>query len=210
VFRVLCFHFSLTTTETMAKGNGNFLGGLPFSEGEQKGLQISDESIQELRVKGSRCLVGRLGVPKKLNKEAFKAILVRIWRPAVKVIFKEIQDNLWLFEFSEEGDKRKVLAGRPWSYDRTLLIVNEFDGQISPSQMDFSSTPIWIQVHDMPLGCMNWAVGNLIGSFLGTVEDVAVAEDDVGWGHYLSIRVAISLYHPLERGRSLIISGNSR
>jgi hypothetical protein len=145
-----------------------------------------------------------LGVPKKLNKEAFKAILTRIWRPAGRVVFKEIQENLWLFEFFEDGDKHKVLAGRPWSYDRTLLILNEFDGQISPSQMDFSFSPIWIQIHDMPLGCMNRAVGHQIGNSIGRVED------DVGWGRYLRIRVAINLYQPLERGRSLIISKTSR
>jgi hypothetical protein len=153
--------------------------------------------------------VGRLGVPKKLNKEAFKAVLQRIWRPSGQLVVKEIKENLWLFEFSEDRDKQKVLAGRPWSYDRTLLILNEFDGKISLSQIDFSSTPIWIQIHDMSLGCMNRVVGGQIGSSLGEVEDVVVVEDDVGWGRYLRIRVAINLYHPLERGRTLLISGKS-
>lgn len=83
-------------------------------------------------------------MPKKLNKEGFKAILVRIWRPVGRVIFKEIQENLWLFEFSKEADKQKVMTRRPWPYDRTLLILNEFDGQISPSQMTFMFSPIWI------------------------------------------------------------------
>jgi hypothetical protein len=50
------------------------------------------------------------------------------WQSGVK----KIQENLWLFEFSDEGDKQKVMAGRPWSYDHTLLILNELDEQISP------------------------------------------------------------------------------
>jgi len=70
--------------------------------------------------------------------------------------------------------------------------------RIPPSQMDFSSFPIWIQIHDMPLGCMNRAVGTQIGNSLGKVEDVAVAKDDVGWGRYLRVRVEINLYQPLE------------
>ncbi len=77
--------------------------------------------------------MGRLGVPKKLNKEAFKAILVRIWRLVGRLFLKEIQEHVRLFEFTEEGDKQRVLGGRPWSYDRTLLVLNEFDGRISPS-----------------------------------------------------------------------------
>lgn len=86
--------------------------------------------------------MGRLGVPKKLNKEAFKAILMRIWRPARRVVFKEILEKLWLFKFSDVGDKQKVMVGRPWLYDWTLLILNDFDRKLAPYQMDFSVSPI--------------------------------------------------------------------
>jgi len=125
------------------------------------------------------------------------------------VVFKEILDNLLLFEFTEEVDKQKVMAGRPWAYDRTLLILNDFDGRLAPSQMEFSVSPIWVQIHNMPLGCMNREVGFQIGSTLGKVEDVAVVEDDVGWGRYVRVKVAINLYQPLERGRTLPVFGNS-
>lgn len=54
--------------------------------------------------------------------------------------FKKIYGYL---SFSKEVDKRKVMAGKLWSYDRTILIINEFDGQISPSQMNFTISPIW-------------------------------------------------------------------
>jgi hypothetical protein len=59
--------------------------------------------------------------------------------------------------------------------------------------VDLGAT-IWVQIHDMPLGCMNGGIGHKIGSSLGRVEDVAVAEDDVGWGRCLRVRVAINLY----------------
>jgi hypothetical protein len=75
--------------------------------------------------------------------------------------------------------------------------------------MEFSVSPIWVQIHNMPLGCMNREAGFQIGSTLGKVEDVAVAEDDVGWGWYLRVRVAINLYQPLEQGLTLLVSGNS-
>jgi hypothetical protein len=74
--------------------------------------------------------------------------------------------------------------------------------------MDFSESPIWVQIHDMPLGCMNQAVGEQIDNSLGKVVDVAVAEDDVGWGRYLRVRVTINLFKLLERGRTLFIAGN--
>jgi len=74
----------------MEESKRNLLGGFPLSEGEQKGIEIAVDSVQDLWHKGSKCLVGRLGVPKKLNKEAFKLILLRIWRPAGTVLIKEV------------------------------------------------------------------------------------------------------------------------
>lgn len=56
--------------------------------------------------------MGRLGMAKKINKEAFKSILTRIWRTKIgRVFFKEIQDNLWLFEFAEESGKKTCSGG---------------------------------------------------------------------------------------------------
>lgn len=162
-----------------------------------------------LRSKGSLCLVGRLASARKINKEAFKALLVRIWRLEGRVFFTEILDNLWPFEFTEVDDKRRVLEGRPWSYDRILLVLNDFDDKTPPSQMEFNHSPIWIQVHDMPLGCMNCGVGLKIGGSMGSAEEVDAAEDDVGWGRCLRIRVAIDLFKPLERGRALLLPGKS-
>jgi hypothetical protein len=84
---------------TMAEEGGEQYGRYPLTKGELQGIPIGDDETENLRTKGSKCLVGRLGVPKKLNKEAFKSFLLRIWRTTGRVFFKEIQDNLWLFEF---------------------------------------------------------------------------------------------------------------
>jgi hypothetical protein len=191
----------------MAEESGKFYNHLPFTEGELKEIDIGDEETQELSTKGSKCLLGRLGVSKKIHRESFKANLIRIWCIVRSVFFKEIHEHLLLFEFSDDSDRRRVLEGQPWSYDRTLLILNEFDAKTPPSQMDFSFSPIWIQIHDMPLGCMSKGVGFKIGESMGKVEEVAIAADDVGWGKYLRVRVAINLYKPLERGRRLKLAG---
>lgn len=51
----------------MTDGIGNVLDGFPLSKGEQTGIEIADDTIQDLCIKGSKCLVRRLGVPKKLH-----------------------------------------------------------------------------------------------------------------------------------------------
>jgi hypothetical protein len=53
-------------------------------------------------------------------------------------VFKEVQDNIWLFEFTKETDKERVMEERPWSFDRRILVLNEFDGHCPSSKMEFT------------------------------------------------------------------------
>jgi hypothetical protein len=75
--------------------------------------------------------------------------------------------------------------------------------------MDFSKALFWVQVHDMPLICMNRDIGYRIGESLGTVEEVDVTGDGMGWGRCLRIRVYLDLTRPLDKGRALHINGKS-
>ncbi|XP_059446458.1 uncharacterized protein LOC132178004 [Corylus avellana] len=184
-------------------------GKITLTEGERVGVVICEGEIADGREKGERCLVGRIGGERRVNKEVFRFVLSRIWRLSGSVLFKEVLDNVWVFEFEEISDKRRVLEGRPWSFDRQILVLQEFDGTTPPSQLVFSHSPFCVQVHEMPLLCMNKAVGVKIGESLGSVEDVDVAGDGDGWGRCLRIRVNINLLEPLERGRALQVGGKS-
>jgi hypothetical protein len=193
----------------MANQIADLCGKITLMEGEQNGLEIADGEIEEARVQGGKCLVGKLWMGRKANSEAFKTVLSRIWRIRVGVKFKELHDNLWLFEFGEVDDMRRVLDGRPWSYDRHMLVLTKFDGSIPPMQMKFVHSPFWIQVHDMPLLCMTKSVGAKIANLLGTLEEVDVAGSGVGWGRCLRLRVVLDISKPLERGRALVLNGNT-
>ena len=124
-------------------------------DGEKVGIKVVEGDVAKIREKSMNCLVGKLWTKKAINKEAFQTVLSRIWHTVRQVVFKELLDNCWLFEFSRKSKKQRVLEGRPWSFDRFALVLNDFDGKIALSQMDFTYTPIWVQVHDMPLLRMN-------------------------------------------------------
>ncbi|GLT77192.1 hypothetical protein SLA2020_488010 [Shorea laevis] len=102
------------------------------------------------RVQAAKCLVGKIGTEKKINRDAFRSLLLRLWNPLGAVVFKEVQHHLWIFEFSEIIDKEKVLSGRPWLFDRYLLVIHEFDGITPPAQIAFTHSPFWVQLHGMP------------------------------------------------------------
>jgi hypothetical protein len=182
---------------------------ISLTEGEQVGISVSKGEVSEAITLGDRCLVGKIWTEKAVSKEVFKTVLSRLWRTVGRVVFKEVQDNMWLFEFTDREDKNRVMAGRPWSFDRQIIVLNDFDGKVPPSQMDFSHSPFWIQAHDMPLLCMTKGVGTKIGSSMGALHEVDVAGDGVGWGRCLRMRVTMDLTKPLDRGRALNFAGKS-
>ena len=96
------------------------------------------------------------------------------------VKFKELRDNIWLFEFSNEADKRRILKGRPWTFDKQMLVINEYDGNILPSQLDFNQSPFWVQVHNMSLVCMNKSVGQRLGHQWGHLRMLMLQETEGG------------------------------
>ena len=177
----------------MAEELEKLCGKISLTGGENKGLIICEGEIAGGREKGERCLVGKVGGERRVNKDAFRTVLSQIWRTVGSVVFKEVQDNIWFFEFIEKEDKERVLEGRPWSFDHQVLVLNEFNRSIPPSQMEFNHSPFWIQVHDMPLLYMNQAVGIKIGESMGEVEDVDVTGDGSGWGRCLRIRVKVNV-----------------
>lgn len=152
---------------------------------------------------------GRLGFAKRINKESFRTVLTRLWRPLGMMSFREVLDQLWIFEFFDLADKEKMLRGRPWSFDRILLVLNDFTGNTPPSQIAFTHSSFWVQVHNMPLICMTRGVGQKIGATLGEIQDVDVAGDGVGWGRSLRLRVSLDVTKPLDRGRALFLEGKS-
>jgi hypothetical protein len=184
-------------------------GKISLTEGEKIGIKVNEKEVLEARAIAGKCLVGKVWTDKSINREAFMSLLSTIWRIAGDVKFKDLKNNMWLFEFSDQADKRRVMEGRPWSFDRQILVLNEFDGSTPPSQLAFDHSPFWIQAHDMPLICMNKEVGTKMGKSLGELIEVDVAGDGMGWGSYLRLRVNIDLTKPLDRGRALNLAGKT-
>jgi hypothetical protein len=193
----------------MAEELVDLCGKISLTEGERIGIQVDELEVSDDRIVAGKCLVGKVWADKTINREAFQSVMSTVWRTSGGVKFQALKDNVWIFEFSDLADKRRVMEGRPWSFDRHILVLNEFNGSIPPSQFEFKRSPFWIQVHDMPLICMNKSIGMKIGNSLGEPIDVDVAGDGRGWGSYLRLRVDIDLMKPLDRGRALNLAGKS-
>jgi len=88
-------------------------GGMSLLEGEKTGIMITEDDTTDLRMRSGRCMVGRVMSERRIQKDAFRALMARLWKTSGTVVFKELHENIWLIEFSSEADKRRVQEGRP-------------------------------------------------------------------------------------------------
>ena len=73
----------------------------------------------------------------------------------------------------------------PWNYEKQLILIQDFEGELTPKEIDIKWAPFWIQIYNLPLKCKTKETGWAIGSSLGTVMDVDVPESGVQWGKCL-------------------------
>jgi hypothetical protein len=88
-------------------------GRLALTGDKIKGITIQTMTVEETQRKGELCVVGRLLADRVVGKEVICSTLMRIWKLFYRMIFKDLDANLFLLEFSDEGDKRRVWKGRP-------------------------------------------------------------------------------------------------
>ena len=67
--------------------------------------------------KGQTCVIGKLFADHIVSKETIKNTLLRWGKLSETISFKILREiNLFLLEFTNEDDKRRVLEERPWVF----------------------------------------------------------------------------------------------
>jgi hypothetical protein len=123
-------------TEDITKMWGKFT----LMEVEDMGVNIDIQTTAPIVSRGSSCIVGKMLAKRMVSKEIIKTPLFKAWHPTWWVSFKEVGMNLFLIDFENQGDKDRVLEGRPWTFDGDLVSIVDFDGVTLPSELDFDKT----------------------------------------------------------------------
>ena len=106
-------------------------------------MEITEDWSSMLRGWGHLCVMVKVISNRRFSRDALKQTLHSIWRISKGMVFKDAPDNK-LVEFFYAGDKKRVLIGRPWSFDRFLLLVTLLDGDVQPSKLEMNLVPFWV------------------------------------------------------------------
>ncbi|XVF43853.1 hypothetical protein PTKIN_Ptkin02bG0073300 [Pterospermum kingtungense] len=116
-----------------------------------------------------------------------------IWKLSREVHIMAIEDNLFLFKFHEQRDKVRVMEGAPWSFDKQMLLFQEFISDLRPEEYVFQTAILWLRIYDLPLGMRNKAIGEMIGRRIGKLIATDESLDGRGWANFLRIRVEMDI-----------------
>ncbi|KAF3950817.1 hypothetical protein CMV_023477 [Castanea mollissima] len=166
--------------------------------GKSLKLKASEKAVEELYNTG---LVGKLLVDRSINKNAVQAIILKVWRTSRGVQIVDLKENVFLFKFACEGDKRRIVELGPWNIEGFPLILKQWNQNMVVEDLDFSSLPIWIQVHNLPIEYMSKENAVEIGALVGEVLDVDfTGNGEVCMSKFLRVKVEVKVDDPLQSG----------
>ena len=142
-------------------------------------------------------LVGKVVTVRSFNFDALKRTLNQVWAISKGAIFRMIENELFVVQFGCKRDKEKVMAGRPWTFDQSLVLLQEIDADIQPSNIRMTHSPFWVRVYNLPMRCRSEQHIRLLGGCIGEV--LGVDTNEILWDKSARLRVLIDITKPLRR-----------
>ncbi|KAL0007476.1 hypothetical protein SO802_008978 [Lithocarpus litseifolius] len=73
------------------------------------------------------------------------------WRNKNGFKVKKECDHVVLFTFDDRNEMEKIIATEPWSFDKHLKVLQNYDKEKDLANMKFNRATFWVQVHDIPI-----------------------------------------------------------
>ena len=107
---------------------------LSFTEEEADDVELGSGSTKVAIERGKFCAVLKVLTNRSISLDALRKNLRMMWKLKKEMKLSEIEEDLFLVEFGDEKDKRKVIDMSPWSYEKQLVIIQEFEAELTPKR----------------------------------------------------------------------------
>ncbi|KAF4353619.1 hypothetical protein G4B88_009347 [Cannabis sativa] len=97
-----------------------------------------------------KVILGKLYCHSRLGKKAILGSLDNTSASISGWSWKEREDGLFQFSFKSIFDVENVLLMRPWLVSGYLLVLMPWPSWLSPEEVKFDHTPIWVRLKSIP------------------------------------------------------------
>lgn len=137
-----------------------------------------------------------------VNVELVARTFCRLWR-SEKDVTQIHGRKQAVFVFEDECDLDKVIVQKPWTCNKHLVVFERVVENVPISSLSFHFSAFWIQIHDLPIHCLNSVTRDTIGRSLGTILLMTDSEEEGGKGNYLRAHVKVDISPHLSRVRKV-------
>jgi hypothetical protein len=176
---------------------------LKLSEEEAPRIRLGENMKAKSERETQFSVLFKLMTMKPFHSDVFKSSIRNLWFSTGDLIIRDIDDNLFMAVFNTRDDMERIFVQSPWTFDKKLVQIMRFQGDVQPSDVKFTHAAFWVRVFNLPIKSMTREVGEKIGAAMGRLIEVDVPPDGMGWGRFLRIRVEVEILKPLMRGRIL-------
>jgi hypothetical protein len=174
---------------------------MKLSDHEKHHICLRRERVIRSKQEAQHSILFKLLTIRPFNGEAFKSSVRTMWASPGGVTVRDITDNLFMAVFTTKDDMERIFVLSPWTFDKKLIQMVRFIGDLQPTAVKFTHAAFWIRIMNLPIKSMTREVGEDIGQAVGTLIDVDVPDErGIAWGRFLRIRVEMDLAIPLMRG----------
>ena len=152
---------------------------LRVTEEEEESVNLGRDSTKAAQERAKNCLVMKVLSRKGVMLGALRKNFKMLWKLNKSMRILVVEDEMFLVEFDDDQDKRRVLEMSLWHYEKQLVLLQEFDGERDPKDIVLRWSPFWVQIYNLPLKHRTREMGMAIGASLGEVLEVDVADTGV-------------------------------
>jgi hypothetical protein len=133
------------------------------------------------------------------------SLIEQIWNPYGNVEVELVGENIFMFYFINIEDRNRVWSRGPWHFGNNLIVLEKPSGTGNIAQLGFNKADFWVQIHDIPICCMNRRTAKWLAEQLGEVVEIP-AESRECWGKFMRVKVRIDITKALKRWLRLKLS----
>ncbi|TXG73106.1 hypothetical protein EZV62_001685 [Acer yangbiense] len=93
-----------------------------------------------------------------------------------------------MFHFNKQEDRNRVWQRGPWHFGKSLIALAFPQGSGNISHLDFNKADFWIQIHEIPILCMNRRTAKWMVEQIGEVVEIP-ADSREYWGKFMRLKI---------------------
>lgn len=118
--------------------DGDLMTKTQKNEEQVEPIEWIDEGSEEEEARVELGLVRQIWTERHVNQNAFITTMKNVWQPKHDIDINNMGKNLYVFQFHHWRDKQKVLEGRPWHFDRHVILLDEVKGNCKSSDLQLT------------------------------------------------------------------------